>query len=160
MSKADAASNKELKLERVVDAPRDLIWKCWTEPEHLKHWFTPKPWETTQCKIDLRVGGEFFTMMKSPEGADFPNHGVFLEIVTGKKLVFTDAYTAGWQPTDNPFFTAIVEMEDAGKGKTKYTARALHWLLENVKKHEEMGFHEGWGKALDQLVAYSKTMRK
>jgi uncharacterized protein YndB with AHSA1/START domain len=153
------ANERELKLERVVDAPRELIWKCWTEPQHLTQWFTPKPWETTHCKIDLRVGGEFHTMMRSPEGGDFPNHGVYLEIVPNKRLVFTDAYTVGWQPTENPFFTAIVELEDAGPGKTKYTAHARHWTLENAKKHAEMGFHDGWAKALEQLVAHTKAMK-
>jgi uncharacterized protein YndB with AHSA1/START domain len=152
------SNERELKLERVVDAPRELIWKCWTEPEHLKHWFTPRPWLTTGCKIDLRVGGEFFTMMQSPDGGDFPNHGVYLEIVQNRRLVFTDAYTAGWQPSENPFFTAIVEFEDAGAGKTKYTAHARHWTIENAKKHEEMGFHDGWAKALEQLVEHAKTI--
>ncbi len=51
-------NNRELKLERVVDAPVNLVWRCWTEPEHLRHWFTPKPWLTTECRIDLRAGGE------------------------------------------------------------------------------------------------------
>ncbi len=103
-------NDRELKLERVVDAPRELVWRCWTEPEHLRHWFTPKPWLTTECRIDLRGGGEFFTMMKSPEGGEYPNHGVYLEIVQYERLVFTDAYTVGWQPTENPFFTAIIEL--------------------------------------------------
>jgi uncharacterized protein YndB with AHSA1/START domain len=150
---------RELILERVVDAPRGLMWKCWTEPEHLVQWFTPKPWLTTDCRIDLRVGGEFFTNMKSPEGGDFPNHGVYLEIVPQTRLVFTDAYTAGWQPTENPFFTAIVEFADAGAGKTRYTATARHWTLENANKHAEMGFEGGWGTALEQLVEYTKGMK-
>lgn len=152
-------NNRELKLERLVEAPRNLVWKCWTEPEHLKHWFTPKPWLTTECHIDLRVGGEFFTMMKSPEGGDFPNRGVYLEIVPNQKLVFTDAYTPDWQPTENPFFTAIVSLADADAGKTRYTAVARHWTVENAKKHEEMGFHDGWAKALEQLVEYTRGLK-
>lgn len=153
------SANRELILEKIVDAPRDLIWRCWTDPKHLVHWFTPKPWLTTECKIDLRVGGEFYTLMKSPDGGDFPNRGVYLEIVPNEKLVFTDAYTPGWEPTENPFFTAIVELADAGNGKTKYTARGRHWSVENCKKHAEMGFYDGWGKALEQMVAHIKTLR-
>lgn len=152
-------NNRELKLEKIVEAPRELIWRCWTEAEHLKNWFTPKPWLTTECTIDLRIGGEFFTKMKSPEGEYYPNSGVYLEIIPNQRLVFTDAYTAGWQPSENPFFTAIIELEDAGQGKTKYTATARHWTVENCKKHEEMGFKDGWGKVLDQLIEHTKTMK-
>lgn len=152
-------TNRELKLERIVEAPRELIWKCWTEPEHLMPWFCPKPWTTTECRIDLRPGGEFYTLMKSPEGEGFPNNGVFLEVIKNQRLVFTDAYSAGWEPSENPFFTAILDLEDVGGGKTKYTARGLHWTVENRKKHEEMGFQDGWGKALDQLLEYTKNLK-
>ena len=151
--------SRELKLERVVEAPRELMWKCWTEPKHLMPWFCPKPWTVSECRIDLKPGGEFYTMMNSPEGGKFPNNGVFLEIVPGQKLVWTDAYTVGWQPVENPFFTAIVEFADAGAGKTKYTAHVRHWTLENAKKHAEMGFEGGWGTALEQLVAYTRSMK-
>ena len=151
--------SRELKLERVVEAPRELMWKCWTEPKHLMPWFCPKPWTVSECRIDLKPGGEFYTMMNSPEGGKFPNNGVFLEIVPGQKLVWTDAYTIGWQPVENPFFTAIVEFADAGAGKTKYTAHVRHWTLENAKKHAEMGFEGGWGTALEQLVAYTRSMK-
>jgi uncharacterized protein YndB with AHSA1/START domain len=152
-------NQRELKLERTVEAPRDLLWMCWTEPRHLMPWFCPKPWTVSDCRIDLKPGGEFYTMMNSPEGGKFPNNGVFLEIVPGHKLVWTDAYTVGWMPTENPFFTAIVEFADAGAGKTKYTATARHWTVENAKKHAEMGFEGGWGTALEQLVEYTRSMK-
>ena len=66
----------DLVLERVVDVPRELVWKAWTTPEHLKHWFVPKPWTITDCEIDLRRGGIFRTVMRSPEGQEFPNVGL------------------------------------------------------------------------------------
>lgn len=151
--------DRELKIERIVDAPIDLIWKCWTTPEYLMPWFCPKPWLTTQCRIDLRTGGEFFTLMKSPEGEEFPNSGVYLEIIPNKRIVWTDAFLPGWIPTedtsDRPFiFTGLLEFEDLGGGKTKYTGIARHWTVDACKKHEEMGFHEGWGTCIDQLVEY------
>lgn len=153
------SDSRELKLGRVVEAPRDLLWMCWTEPKHLMPWFCPKPWTVSECRIDLKPGGEFYTMMNSPEGGKFPNNGVFLEVIPGQKLVWTDAYTVGWQPVENPFFTAIVEFADAGAGKTKYTARVRHWTLENAKKHAEMGFEGGWGTALEQLVEYTRSLK-
>lgn len=151
-------NERELKIERIVDLPQELIWRCWTEPKHLMPWYCPKPWVTTECRIDLRVGGEFFALMISPEGINYPGAGVYLEVVKNKRLVWTDAYTKGWQPSENPFFTGIIELEDLGGGKTKYTARALHWTVENCNKHKEMGFHQGWNTALDQLIEYTKEM--
>lgn len=147
----------ELVLNRVFDAPPALVWKAWTEPKHLKHWFVPKPWSLAECDVDLKVGGVFRSVMLSPEGEKFPNVGVFLEIVPHKKLVFTDAYVDAWTPSPKPFMTAIVTFESQG-GRTKYTAKAMHWTAEDLAAHEKMGFHEGWGKAADQLAEVLKTL--
>lgn len=95
--------------------------------------------------------------MKSPEGEEYPNPGVYLEVVPNKKLVFTDAFTEGWIPA-GPFMVATVTFEDLGNGKTRYVATARHWTAEACKSHEEMGFLEGWGVCLDQLVELTKTL--
>jgi uncharacterized protein YndB with AHSA1/START domain len=92
--------------------------------------------------------------MRSPEGEEFDNPGCCLEIVEGKKLVFTDTLLPGFRPAPNPFFTAIVTMEPHGSNGTRYIARAIHGNPETKKKHEEMGFHEGWGTVLNQMVEY------
>jgi len=104
-----------------------------------------------EVELDLRPGGVFRSVMRSPEGAEFPNIGCCLEVVENRRLTFTDALGPGFRPTEKPFFTAIVTMEPEGTG-TRYVARAIHGTAADRKKHEEMGFHEGWGKALDQLV--------
>lgn len=148
----------DLVLERIVDVPRELVWKAWTQPEHLVKWFTPAPWTTVDCEIDLRPGGQFRTVMRSPEGQEFPGAGCYLEIIENEKLVWTDALAPGYRPSSNPFFTAILTLEPHGNG-TKYTARALHKDEADRKKHEEMGFMHGWSAALDQLVAYVKEMQ-
>jgi uncharacterized protein YndB with AHSA1/START domain len=147
----------DLVLERIVDAPRELVWSAWTTPEHVKKWFTPAPWTTVDCEIDLRPGGIFRTVMRSPEGQEHPNVGCYLEVLKHEKLVWTDALAPGYRPAKNPFFTAIITLEPQGKG-TKYTAIAIHKDEEDCKKHETMGFRDGWGKALDQLVAVVKKM--
>ncbi|XDD49746.1 SRPBCC family protein [Leptospira sp. WS92.C1] len=152
----------DLVLERIVDVPRELVWAAWTTPEHILKWFTPAPWKTIDCEIDLRPGGMFRTTMQSPEGVDFPNLGCFLEVIPNEKLSWTDALQPGFRPSPDPahafgFFTAIITLEAHGTG-TKYTATAIHGNEVNRKKHEEMGFHEGWGIALDQLVALVKKM--
>lgn len=145
----------DLVLERVIDVPRDLVWAAWTQPEHVKQWFTPAPWKTVECEIDLRPGGIFRTVMRSPEGQDHPNVGCFLEVIENERLIFTDALGPGYRPARNPFMTAVITLQVHGKG-TKYTALAIHNDEADRKKHEDMGFHDGWGKALDQLVAHMK----
>ena len=151
----------DLFLERVVDVPAELVWAAWTTPEHVKKWFTPAPWTTVDCEIDLRPGGIFRFVMRSPEGQDFPNAGCFLEIVKNERLVWTVALGPGYRPAserpDNLSFTAIIALEPQGS-RTKYSALVMHRSEDERKRHEEIGFHEGWGKALDQLVAYARTM--
>ena len=153
----------DLVLERVVDVPPELVWKAWTKPEHVVKWFTPAPWTTRDCEIDLRVGGQFRFVMRSPEGEDFPNVACYLEIVPNRKLVWTDALEGNFRPAPpDPGagfrMTAALLLEPASGG-TRYTAIAMHSDAGARKKHEDMGFHDGWGKALDQLVAHAKTMR-
>jgi uncharacterized protein YndB with AHSA1/START domain len=151
-------SRLDLVLDRVVDAPVDLLWEAWTTPAHLKHWFVPKPWTITHCEVDLRLGGKFHFVMRSPEGQEFPNTGCFLDIVPKQRLVWTDALLPGYRPSENPFFTAVLTFEPVKSG-TRYIATAIHRDEAGRKKHEEMGFHSGWGTVLDQLVVYTKTMR-
>jgi uncharacterized protein YndB with AHSA1/START domain len=102
--------------------------------------------------MDVRPGGSSLVVMRSPDGNEMPCPGVFLEVVPNQRLVVTDAYTSAWQPSPKPFMTAIVTFEDEG-GKTRYTARVLHWTVGDREAHEKMGFHEGWGKCADQLAA-------
>ncbi len=154
----------DLVLERVTDVKPEVIWKAWTRPEHLKRWFVPAPWTIADCEVDLRPGGIFKTIMQSPEGEKFPNLGCFLEIVENKKLVWTDVLLPGFRPAksvvsgaDLPL-TAIILIEARGKG-SKYTAIVMHQDAEGRKRHEEMGFHMGWGQCFDQLVALAPEIR-
>lgn len=147
----------DLVLDRVVDVPPELVWAAWTQPEHILKWFTPAPWRTVDCEIDLRPGGIFRTTMRSPEGQDYPNAGCFLEVVPHERLVWTDTLLPGYRPAEKPFMTAILTFTPEKKG-TRYVATVLHRDEADRKRHEEMGFHGGWAKALDQLVALAKTM--
>ena len=154
---------RDLVLERTVDVSPELVWMAWTQPEHLKKWFTPAPWTTVDCEIDLRPGGVFRTVMRSPEGKDFPNLGCYLEIIPHRKLVWTDALQADFRPSpQDPHlsfrFTAAVLLEPHRNG-TKYTAIAMHQDEASRAKHDAMGFQAGWGKALEQLVEHVKKTR-
>lgn len=152
----------DLVLERVIDVPREAVWAAWTTPELLKQWFTPAPWTTVDCDMDLRPGGAFRTVMRSPDGQQFPNVGCILEVVEFEKLVWTGALAPGYRPLSqdelarHPFtFTGIIALEPHSAG-TRYTASAIHADEAGCAKHAAMGFHQGWGAALDQLVALVK----
>jgi len=151
-------SDRELVLTRLIDVPREKLWRCWTEPKLMLQWFTPAPWKTIHAETDVRPGGSSYVVMQGPDGTEMPNRGVYLEVIKNERLVFTDAYTSAWEPSENPFFTGILTFEDAGNGQTRYTARALHWTKENREAHEKMGFHEGWGVATDQMAALARTL--
>ena len=150
----------DLVLKREIDVPASLVWKVWTTPEHLKHWFCPKPWQTTQCAIDLRPGGLFTSVMRGPEGQEFTNSGCYLEIVENERLVFTDALLEGFRPSPNPFFTAVLDLTALGPERTRYVATAIHGNEEARTKHEQMGFYDGWGTVVTQMVAYIKAGMK
>ena len=145
-----SVSNHELVLTRLINAPPDRVYQAWVDPEMIKEWFCPRPWRVTHAETDVRPGGATYLIMKGPEGQEFPNRGVYLEVISGKKLVFTDAYTSAWQPSGKAFMTVILDFDNED-GKTRYTARVRHWNDADYQSHLQMGFHEGWGKATDQL---------
>ncbi len=150
-------NDRQLVLTRLIDAPRDKVYRAWTEPELLTRWFAPKPWTTPRAELDVRPGGSSLVTMRSPEGKDYHNPGVYLEVVKNERLVFTDAYTSAWVPSDKPFMTVTLTFEDED-GKTRYTATARHWSAADRKAHEEMGFHEGWGQCAQQLEEVAREL--
>ncbi len=153
----------DLVLERIVDVPRALVWRAWTQPEHLVKWFCPLPWKTTDCRIDLQPGGLFQTTMQGPEGPGFTNTGCWLQVVDQELLVWTGVLGPGFRPQPKELFaavpfmmTAVIALADV-EGGTKYTAIVRHGDVASRQAHEQMGFHAGWGKALDQLVEHAKA---
>ncbi len=146
------SADRDLTLTRLIDAPREKLYRAWTDPGLLKQWFAPLPYITPVAELDVRPGGAAFIVMRGPDGKDLPNHGVYLDVVPNQRLVSTDAYTKAWEPSEKPFMTLILTFEDEG-GKTRYTARARHWTVADREAHEKMGFHQGWGICTDQLTA-------
>lgn len=144
--------DRSLSVSRVIAAAPEKLFRCWTEPALLQQWFCPAPWSVSRAELDVRPGGACLVVMRSPDGQEFPNRGVYLEVDMNRRIVMTDAYTAAWQPSEEPFMTTIVTFEDLGDGTTRYTAAALHWSEADRKTHEDMGFHQGWEKACDQLA--------
>jgi uncharacterized protein YndB with AHSA1/START domain len=150
-------TSRDLVLTRLIDASPETLYRCWTEPDLLKQWFAPKPWTVPRVDNELRPGGACTTVMADEAGTEYPNPGQYLELLPGRKLVFTDAYIGDWQPSEKPFFTATISFEPEN-GKTRYTATARHWTPEDKEAHEKMGFHEGWGLCATQLEELAKTL--
>lgn len=153
---------RDLVLERVVPISVDAMWRAYTEPALLMQWFTPAPWKTIDCEIDLRPGGIFRTVMQSPEGEEFPNTGCVLEVAAPHLLVWTGALLPDYRPRTKaeieqvPFlFTARLEFEPHPDGAL-YRATAIHPDTASRDIHDTMGFHKGWGAALDQMVALKR----
>jgi uncharacterized protein YndB with AHSA1/START domain len=153
-----ATDGRDLSLTRVINAPPAMLYNAWTEPHLLKQWFAPKPWTTTKVENDVRPGGASLLIMRSPDGQEFSNRGVYLEVIPNQRIVFTDAYTSAWELSENPFMTGILTFEAHAQG-TRYTARVRHWTIAAREAHEKMGFHQGWPVCTEQLASLveSKT---
>src|SRR5450755_3144970 len=91
---------RDLILTRIIDAPREKLYRAWTEPELLKQWFAPWPFTTPVAELDVRAGGANFIVMRGPDGVEMPNTGVYLEVVPNERLVFTNAYSKAWEPSE------------------------------------------------------------
>ena len=147
----------DLRIERLIKAKPATIWRCWAEPELFKQWFTPKPVEVVEVENDLRPGGRAYTVMKLPDGTLMPNDGCFLEVVPFSRIVFSDAVMEGFRPAARPFMTAICELIEQDGG-TLYRATALHADDEAKRRHEEMGFFDGWGTTMRQLREWAEEI--
>lgn len=150
----------ELNISRFINAPPSLIWDALTTPEHLAKWWIPAPIECQVVKLDVRPGGAFETRMREGVGEFQPHvEGCFLEVLPEARLVWTTVLTAGWKPAE-PWLalTAIVELEAKGRG-TQYSSRVLHKNAADSGKHEEMGFHDGWGTVIEQLAAFTERLK-
>ncbi|MEO7151606.1 MAG: SRPBCC family protein [Burkholderiaceae bacterium] len=155
---ATAIAERERVFERILDATPAQLCRCWTEPELLTQWFAPRPWTTPSAEMEVRPGGASRIVMRGPDGQEFPNRGVYLEVVPNRRLVFTDAYVSAWKPSNKPFMTGTFTLDDLGDGRTRYTARVTHWSAEDRQAHEAMGFRTGWGICTEQLAALAKTL--
>ena len=160
MAQNEASEVERMVVTRVFDAPRELVWKAWTEPKYVMQWWGPKGFTTPVCKIDFRVGGKSLCCMKSPEGQEFWNGIEYHEIVPFEKIVSSMYYS---DPDGNKVDPAQLGMEheaiegaydvtlfeDLGDGRTKLT----YVGNEPMESARDSGQLEGWNQILDKLAA-------
>src|SRR5713226_7960293 len=153
-----ASEEQELVLTRVFDAPRELVFKVWTDPKHVAQWWGPRGFTNPVCELDLRPGGAILIHMRGPDGIVYPMTGTYQEIVRPERLVFT---SAALDSDGNPLFevlTTVTFAEEGGKTKQilrarviKKTAQAAPYLA---------GMEAGWTQSLERLAAYVSTESK
>ncbi|HEX8241679.1 MAG TPA: SRPBCC family protein [Allosphingosinicella sp.] len=150
----------ELSITRFIDAPPETVYRTYTE--RTGEWFAPRPWKARVVAQELRAGGRSSIEMEGPNGEKHPGEGVYLEVVPNEKIVFTNAFTAGWQPKTymdsecDMSMVAIVTFEPEGSG-TRYRAVVRHWNEAAKNAHEAMGFEEGWGICAAQLAELAEA---
>ena len=145
-------SKLELVITRVLDAPPVLVFKAWTQPEHMVRWMGPKGFTAPSAKIDMRVGGQYRTLMRSPEGKDYAFHGVYREIVENERLVFSFAWEEDGERGQENLVTITFAEEN---GKTRMTFKQAPF-----QSVEERDGHEGgWSEAFDKLDAHVAKLK-
>ncbi|EAQ03360.1 hypothetical protein OB2597_02032 [Pseudooceanicola batsensis HTCC2597] len=144
-------TQNDLVIDRTIDAPVSLVWRCWTEKDLLSQWWCPAPWRAEVTALEHVPGGAFDTVMHGPDGEEFAGEGCILVSDPERRVIFTSAMKRGFrpQPSDLPF-TARIEMSGRGE-RTHYVATVMHMTEEHRKQHEDMGFLDGWGAAIGQL---------
>ena len=154
----DAASagtaEREIVLSREFDAPRELVWQAWTDPEHMPRWFGPNGFTTTMQSMDVRPGGTSRYIMHGPDGTDYPNRVVYQEVVRPERLVYLldDDRDDGSDP-----FHVTVTFEDVD-GRTRLTQRMLFATAEQREGVVSFGAVELGRQTLERLAAYLRTM--
>ncbi|MDE3195202.1 MAG: SRPBCC family protein [Acidobacteriota bacterium] len=150
-------TSREIVIRRTVNAPRELVFDVWTNPEHIPHWWGPDGFRTTIFEIDVRPGGEWRYTMHGPDGRDYRNHIVFVEVSRPERLVYRNVPEAGTEPVQ---FESIVTFDAAGD-KTEVT---LRMVFPTAKQREfvatQYGAVEGGRQHLGRLAAYTEGLER
>lgn len=148
-------TDREIVLSRLLSAPRELVWRAWTEPEHLIHWWGPNGFTNTFQEIDIRPGGVWRFIMHGPDGVDYPNLIRFHEVVKPERMTYTHGSGKENDPDD---FEVEVTFEEQGE-KTLVTLRmTLASAAIKEKMIKEVGAIEGGNQTLGRLEEYLKKM--
>src|SRR2546421_8095989 len=144
--KVTTPTDREIVLTRVFDAPRRLVFDAFSKPELLKRWFGPRGWSMTVCEIDLRVGGAFRFLLRSPDGKDMGMRGVYREIVPPERSVHMESFD------DYPGESQVTAVFTEDRGKTTLTATVLYASREVRDAVIKSGMEHGAAESYDKLA--------
>ncbi|MCG8445877.1 MAG: SRPBCC family protein [Hyphomicrobiales bacterium] len=151
--------DRRIVLTRILNAPRALVWKAWTTPVHIVRWWGPKGFQSTDCEIDLRVGGTFRLAMHGPDGTVYPCCGVFTEITPPERLVYEgDAHREEACGAGLPPRARVTVTFDEEGGKTRLTLETRFDSVAACRAAEESGVVPGWNDTFDRLAGELATM--
>jgi uncharacterized protein YndB with AHSA1/START domain len=150
---ANTDSTHELLITRTLDAPRELVWQAWTDPKHLSRWWGPRGFTASLWEADLRPGGAYRFAMRSDDGIEARNRGVYREVLPPHRLVFEGGWTDAVGNYTSPIMTTVITLEDLG-GKTRLTLRGTGFasVLERDRHNG------GWSSSLDALADYLASL--
>jgi uncharacterized protein YndB with AHSA1/START domain len=154
MNTSDELQNRTASIRKTFDAPVQLVWEAWTQPEHIANWWAPGGMKMKIVEHDFRVGGKWKFTMPMQDGSEFISEGEYIEILEFKKIVTS----ANFRP-----MTEGVELHilfEAAGDKTNFTFNVIHATEEYCKQQEKMGIYNGWGSAFDRLYLFVKTLLK
>ncbi|NJR61977.1 MAG: hypothetical protein HC769_26000 [Cyanobacteria bacterium CRU_2_1] len=160
-SSAQTQNDREIMITRIFNAPRELVFKAWTEPKHIEQWWGPQGFTTRVTEMDLRPGGQWRYVMIAPDGTEYPAKGVFREIVPPERIVTSDEFDQGIEKVldaDLPQGMVLTILFEDLAGKTKLTIQIVHDSADDRRKHEEMGVIAGWNSSFDCLDEHLTTL--
>jgi len=146
-------ADDQILIVREFDAPRELVFRAWTEPDLVRRWWHANRGEMTVCEIDLRAGGSWRYVMVTPDGTEVAFHGEYREIVPDERIVQTEIY----DPFPDAAAVDTLEFEDLD-GRTRVTMLVQHQLPEHRDAHIESGMEEGLQDALDLLEGVARSL--
>ncbi len=150
-NKKNDTSDRELRLSRVLDAPVELVWEVFTDPEHIAQWWGPNGFRNTITRMEVKPGGKWDLVMHGPDGTDYKNESVFLEVVTHRRIVFEHV---------SPKFTATIGFE----ARSEQTLLTWHMLFESAEQFIQVvkahGADEGLKQNVEKLSRYLAAQLK
>ena len=148
----ETQQKKELKITRILNAPRELVFEAWTNPKHLAEWWGPSGFTNPVCKADAKNGGKIYIEMTAPDGTVYPMNGTFKEIIKPEKIVFI---SGALDKNGNTIFEVLNTVTFANEnGKTKLTLHAVVDDINDEAKPYIDGMNQGWSQSIDRLEAF------
>jgi uncharacterized protein YndB with AHSA1/START domain len=150
MIKSSPFGERSVEIVRILDAPRELVWRAWTDPKMMSQWFGPRAFTAPVCELDVRVGGALRIVMRGPDGNDYPMKGVFKDVMPPERLVFSNiAIDNDGNHLLEGETTVILEAQGA---KTKLILRTFAKGLVPIAPQMLAGMEAGWSQSFDKMA--------